>query len=128
MDLTRADFAILRREADLDDLVLLVVNGRSPTDAGVSDGGHVACWCSQSMTNWLASNRFRVGLPLAISSCGSPHLHSIVMLAACQGLGIHRAGIEQMLTGQQMLLLQFARESHPPSLRRRSSRESWPRA
>src|SRR4051794_31856039 len=47
------------------------------------------------------------GLPPVIGARRSDHKSPIVVLTRRQGLGSDRAGVEQMLTGQEMLLLQI---------------------
>src|SRR5215470_14833518 len=63
VDLDRAVATLGGGELDFDDLILPVVDSRSPTDTVLSDGGQMACWCSQSMRNPLSS------MPCAVVAC-----------------------------------------------------------
>ncbi len=89
--LTGAGLAILGGEADLDDLVVPGIDGRSPTNTGVSfrAGGLFGLPVDYEVT---AIKPFRhTGLPLAIGSCGPNHLNAIILLTTSERLGGDRA-------------------------------------
>ena len=82
MDLDRAASAIGGGELDLDDLVLPIVDRRSPTDTVLSLGadGLVVLPINAELAGINAL--LRVGLPLDIATRRTNHFDPVVLLAA----------------------------------------------
>ena len=97
---------VLDGEFDLDDLILAVVNGRSPADTGVAlrAGGLLGLPIDVKLAR--RETHLLLSLPFDIRARGANQIDTIVLLTAVQQLGIDIACIDQMLVGQQFLLLE----------------------
>lgn len=93
----RTGLTVFRGEFDLDDLIGSVVDGWCPAEAFVSlwTGGLLCLPVDKEVAGIKA--RFVAGLPAVIASCRTNQLKLVVTLALHEQLGIHIAGIDNML-------------------------------
>jgi hypothetical protein len=97
---------ILAGELDFDDLIRAIVDGGGPTDTGMTFGTSrlLSLPIDGKPTRFEA--RLLLGLPFDIGMGGADQVNAIVLLTTVQQLGIDIAGIDEMLLGQQVFLLE----------------------
>ena len=99
--------AIGRRELDLDDLVCPVVNGRSPTAAGVPlrTGGQLLFPIDEKVTGIEAG--LLTGLPVEVLAGWTHQINLVVPLALHQEFCVDIASIDNMFGRQKLFALKL---------------------
>jgi hypothetical protein len=102
---TGTALTVLDGELDLDHLSLAVVDGRGPTDTRVAFGAGGLLGLPIEVKLARLKAHLLQGLPFDIGARGAYQINTIILLTAVQQLGINIARIDDMLLGQQFLLL-----------------------
>src|SRR6266516_5336740 len=105
MFLERTWLAIFHRELDLDDLVVVLINRRRPTQTFTSSrAGGLLCIPINLETTGIKALRL-FSLPLVISAGGCDQIDPILLTALNKLLRLCIIGVGQVLCGQQILFL-----------------------
>src|SRR5215207_4741500 len=92
----RAGHAVLARELYLHHLVDLFIYGRRPTQTLLTFGADRHFVVPVDGEGRGLEATLLAGLPLVVWPCWAEEIHSVVLLALCQKLGVQVAGVHQL--------------------------------
>ena len=113
-ELTR--LAIFHRKLDLDDLVVVAINRRRPTQAFTPSRARGDLGIPINLETRRSKAVLLFGLPLVISSGGCDQIDPVLLATLHKLLGFGIIGVSQMLFRQQILfrsVLDGSQASHP---------------